>query len=115
MSHRCRSTLAGSKTAKLSGHSSFSPLTCCLASRHQLLEHCHSWLVLNVQFSCDGAFGSRIDKIFAEKIQSSRPRQLVRLSMVSIDVIWIHKGVISARVAVELMRFPVLCEFNVKL
>ena len=64
---------------------------------------------------CDGAFRSRIDQIFVEKIQSSRPRQLVRLSMVSTDVMWVHEGVISARVAVELMRFPVLCKFNIKL
>ena len=64
---------------------------------------------------CDGAFRSRIDQIFAEKIQSSRPRQLVCLSMISTDVMWVHECVISARVAVELMRFPVSCKLGVEL
>jgi len=28
---------------------------------------------------------------------------------------WIHEGVISARATVKLMRFLVLCKFNIKL
>jgi hypothetical protein len=35
--------------------------------------------------------------------------------MVSTNVMWVHECVISACVAVEFMRFPVLCKLGVEL
>jgi hypothetical protein len=64
---------------------------------------------------CDGAHGSRFDKMLPEKIQSSRPRQLVRLCIVSTDVMWVHECVISAGVGIELMSFSELCQFGIEL